>query len=302
MTYADIVARSAERYASHLMARASDFTGPDRALLDAALDLTRHGVRAGGIDLSMLEKVSDAAIEASINPYGLGLGTPDAEVLIVGREPGFDKAAHRLNLLLESIALTALWQAPDRAAATAVLAPKVGHVDFPHEAWRAWPAYSERRRAPHTGQTWSKVGRLFGYAREAGTTPDWQGWTQHAYLTDLGAPPSLMHAGGGTDPVRHAFLAELAANFSMRGTRTLIFMSRSAAQRPGQEAVARAFLGLSAGTALPESSIHALVDTQNKNCVERVAVDRRVVLWTRHLSGTVPNNYLAALSGMLERT
>jgi hypothetical protein len=297
MTYATIVARSAELYASHLERQLeAPVTGPGRALLEAALTVTRHGAAPGVLDVHTVSAADVPSRKAAINPYGLGLGNPDADVLVVGREAAFDLQADHLNLLLESIGLTALWQSRDRSATTATLAPQVGDVDFPREAWRAWKAYRPHRTAPHPGQTWSKVGRLLGYARIAGQVPDWQGWTNHAYLTDIGAPPSPMYAGGGKDPVRHAFLAELAVNFAKRGTRTLLHMSRSPVHRAGQEAMARAFLDVST---LPPARPHALGPAAADH-VERVVANGKVVMWTRHLSGSVPNCYLEKLRGLLK--
>lgn len=308
MAFADLVQLSATSYVQDLAAaRARQLPPAVDALAAAIVDTTNAALALGpsvspariSLSLPTLQRalaVSPTDCLALANRCSLGLGSSTPAVLIIGKEPAINANIPE-NLLLESLALTALWACGgSRTSVDALLAQPVSYDRFlTHPA--GLPVGSYPAVAQKTGHTWHKIGKLL--AAYVGRTITHEAWGEYAFITDLNADGALLDARAAPDKTRRRFLEDLVADFAQEGTRTLILHSQNAEHAPTQRLLVAAFLDVAAKALGAGSVVNTAPNPTRSQTIEIWDANHRRVIRCRHLSNSVSDAFLSQLAGLM---
>lgn len=288
---ADIIDRSLWYFERHLASlrlagRSAEFLLA-RQMVETVVKVARAGrLRFGASEtegtvpsellgvVAAVSAVSPAEKEDLINPLTLGLGAPTPKWMFLGYEAAYG-LEEEPNFTLEACLLSVIWKAQ--------LAN--GFHQHPYFLLRTIPEHARRLR--QRGHYWNIVAQL---------TKATEGrWGDGAYLIEISARPARTHAGGSAlseDRIR--FLLDVVR---VSGAKVLVVANRDE-HTAVKERLAAAFLR---EETLPRGESVKIRNGTLNVTTHFVAAGGRLVVFTRHLAGSIANEFLDQLHVQVER-
>lgn len=126
---------------------------------------------------------TESIIKQALNPFFIGYGNPNAELLILGKEKGFD-IANTDQVILESIENTFYWYE--------IVNKRPIDVEL-HNFGSPLKPYGGIHEQMKGGETWNLYQKLINHIN---VTDDRNSFLQHAFLTEFNYMPSKYSPGG----------------------------------------------------------------------------------------------------------
>jgi hypothetical protein len=267
--YAELVRESAQHHRDALAKLPRDFhpviVDRLRSSIERALDrgskLTPQDVTFSYNDVANVDVLPAADARRLINPWGLGVGSSMAPIVVCGTEHayGLEDAVERKNLALDGCGLSILWLSRSTS---------ISNVICPHSLWATAEPYEEQPNDFYrvdldpdlkTSHTWVKLSRILGlvWSQEPARflQPRAEGFLRLgdvAYQIELSSVPAKQVADGeaSTDS-RIDFLCRI---LDALPARVLLLSGDDTANNAQREMIARSFLGLAQDAAVFTSS------------------------------------------------